>query len=255
MEYPEDVSPTKHLEFKRWRYATYDFTLAIFWSPYLVKVREEDIGNPPHAGQFNLYLDEFDKEWTGKVAEFSHVIISAGHWFTRPMIYYENRRRVGCTFENPGNVTRLSTSYGYRKAFRTAFRALNRMKSYKGITYLRTFSPSHFEGGPWNKGGHCQRTRPFKRNETSWEGTDLDFYQRQVEEFRKAKEEGRKKGLKYRLLDTTRPMLLRPDGHPSTYGHWPHEMLTLYNDCVHWCLPGPIDTWNDFLLEIMKTDI
>lgn len=75
-----------------------------------------------------------------------------------------------------------------------------------------------------------------------------------MEEFRRAEVEGRQRGLKYRLLDTTQAMLLRPDGHPSKYGHWPDENVTLYNDCVHWCLPGPIDAWSDFLLEMMKME-
>ena len=55
-------------------------------------------------------------------------------------------------------------------------------------------------------------------------------------------------------MDTTQAMLLRPNGHPSRYNHWPHENATLYNDCVHWCLPGPTNTWNDFLPEMMKTE-
>ncbi|GLT61077.1 hypothetical protein SLA2020_338080 [Shorea laevis] len=76
----------------------------------------------------------------------------------------------------------------------------------------------------------------------------------QVEEFRKAEREGKKRGLRYRLLDTTQAMLLRPDGHPSRYGHWAHENVTLYNDCVHWCLPGPIDIWSDLLLEMLKRE-
>ena len=76
----------------------------------------------------------------------------------------------------------------------------------------------------------------------------------QLEELEIAKKEGRKKGLEFRLFDTTQAMLLRPDGHPSRYGHWPNENVTLYNDCVHWCLPGPIDTWSDFLLGMLKME-
>lgn len=52
----------------------------------------------------------------------------------------------------------------------------------------------------------------------------------------------------------TQAMLLRPDGHPSKYGHWPNANVVLYNDCVHWCLPGPIDTWSDFLLHMLKLE-
>ncbi|GMH27180.1 hypothetical protein Nepgr_029023 [Nepenthes gracilis] len=145
-------------------------------------------------------------------------------------------------------------SYGYRWAFRTAFRAILGREKFKGITYLRTFAPSHFEGGEWNKGGNCLRKRPFKSNETILEGVSLDMYIAQIEEFRVAEKRGKERGLKFRVIDTTQAMLLRPDGHPSRYGHWPNENVTLYNDCVHWCLPGPIDTWNDFLLEMMKME-
>ena len=27
-----------------------------------------------------------------------------------------------------------------------------------------------------------------------------------------------------------------------------HVVVTLYNDCVHWCVPVPIDVWNEMLL-------
>lgn len=73
-----------------------------------------------------------------------------------------------------------------------------------------------------------------------------------MEEFKIDENKATKKGLKFMLFDSTQAILLRPDGHPNKYGHWPNENVTLYNDCVHWCLPGPIDTWSDFLLEILK---
>ncbi|KAF8399209.1 hypothetical protein HHK36_015074 [Tetracentron sinense] len=254
VEYPVDVSYTPEEKFKRWQYTNYNFTIATFWTPYLVKAEEADSNGPTLTGLFNIYLDEFDKDWTTQIEEFDYVIISAGHWFFRPSMFYENGQLVGCHFCQKKNVTDLTMYYGYRKAFRTAFKAINSLEKFKGITFLRTFAPSHFENGIWNEGGNCVRRRPFMSNETHLEGVDLELYMTQVEEFRAAERKGRERGLKYRLLDTTQAMLLRPDGHPSSFGHWPHENVTLYNDCVHWCLPGPIDTWNDFLLEMLKTE-
>ncbi|XP_012088141.2 protein trichome birefringence-like 19 [Jatropha curcas] len=255
VEYPIDISYTPNEQFKRWKYLSYNFTMATFWAPHLVKAQEADSDGPTHTGLFNLYLDEFNEEWTAQIEEFNFVIINAGHWFFRPSIYYENHKMIGCHHCLLENVTNLAMSYGYRKAFRTAFSALNSLENYKGITFLRTFAPSHFENGEWNKGGNCLRKRPFRASETKLEGITLELYMAQVEEFRVAKREGGKRGLKFRLLDTTQAMLLRADGHPSRYGHWPHENVTLYNDCVHWCLPGPIDTWNDFLLEMLKMEL
>ncbi|XP_010257818.1 PREDICTED: protein trichome birefringence-like 19 [Nelumbo nucifera] len=254
VEYPVDVSKTSDQQFKRWRYVSYNFTIASFWAPYLVKAKQADPNSPLYTGLYNLYLDEFNDEWASQIDEFDYVIFSAGHWFFRPTMFYENGQLVGCYYCFKENVTDLTMSYSYRKAFRTAFRVINSLENFKGITFLRTFSPSHFENGEWNKGGDCVRTRPFMNNETRLEGITLELYLTQIEEFKYAEREGRKRGLRFRLLDATQAMLLRPDGHPSRYGHWAHENVTLYNDCVHWCLPGPIDTWNDFLLEMLKME-
>lgn len=45
----------------------------------------------------------------------------------------------------------------------------------------------------------------------------------------------------FRVLDITRMSEFRADAHPSTTGGKKHD------DCMHWCLPGPTDTWNDLL--------
>lgn len=60
---------------------------------------------------------------------------------------------------------------------------------------LRTVSPSHFENGEWNKGGDCVRRKPYLRNEVKFEGLDEEFYRVQMEEFLKAKMEGKKREL------------------------------------------------------------
>lgn len=254
MEWPIDVSYTADDYFMRWEYPSYNFTMATYWTPHLVKAQQADSNGPTHTGLYNLYLDEFDEKWTTQIEDFDYIILNAGHWFYRPMVFHEKQKIVGCHFCLLENVTDLTKYYGYRKAFRTAFKAINSLENFKGVTFLRTFAPSHFEGGLWNEGGNCVRTKPFRSIEKQLEGIDLEFYMIQLEEFRVAKREARKKGLKLRLLDITQAMLLRPDGHPSRYGHWPHENVTLYNDCVHWCLPGPIDTWSDFLLEMLKME-
>nr|XP_010929090.1 protein trichome birefringence-like 19 [Elaeis guineensis] len=253
--YLEDVSPaTFDGKSRRYFYPTHNFTLANIWSPYLVKAYDADPNGPLLTGLYDLYLDEPDTNWTTKIEEFDYVIVSAGHWFFRPTMYYENNQLVGCFYCKKENITDLTMYYGYRMAFRTTFQALLNLKGYKGMTFLRTFAPAHFENGEWDKGGDCIRKRPFRSNETRLETFNLELYLTQMEEFKAAEKEGREKGLKFRLLDTTEVMLLRPDGHPGRYGHLPNAKVALNNDCVHWCLPGPIDTWNDFLLHMLKME-
>lgn len=253
---PEDISNKYSSNtdyFKRWFYAEYNFTLAALWSPFLVEARDADSNGHSLNSLMSLHLDKADDAWVSQIQNFDYVIISAGQWFFRPLIYQENNKIAGCHICHIKNITSLPTYYGYRKAFRTTFQTLQRLKNYKGITFLRTFSPAHFENGDWDKGGNCERTRPFTSQEVKLDGYIMELYLTQVEELKAAQKQGIKKGLKFRLLDTTEIMLRRPDGHPNHYGRSLHKNTTV-KDCVHWCLPGPIDTWNEFLLHILKTE-
>ncbi|XP_062227585.1 protein trichome birefringence-like 21 [Phragmites australis] len=252
VEYPKDISKTTNPEFRTVHYESHNFTIAMFWSPFLVKANQ-----PDHGGRlWDLYLDEPDPAWVAGVAGFDHVILSAANWFTRPSMFYEASRVVGCHYCLVPGVPDLTLRYSLRVAFRAALGALT--ARFNGTVIVRTLSPmSHFEGGEWDKGGDCRRTRPYAANETRMAGLDLDFHTAQVEEFLKAKAAAVALGgsaARLMLMDTTAAMLLRPDGHPSRYGHWAHENVTLYNDCVHWCLPGPIDVWNEMLLQMLLPD-
>ncbi|GJN28852.1 hypothetical protein PR202_gb17024 [Eleusine coracana subsp. coracana] len=244
--YPKDISKTRNPEFRTMHYESHNFTLAIFWSPFLVKANQSSSGRR----LWNLFLDEPDESWASGVAAFDYVVLSAANWFTRPSVFYEAGGVVACHYCLLPGVPDLTLRYSLRMAFRAALRALTK---FNGTVVVRTLSPtSHFEGGGWDTGGDCRRTRPYAANETMMAGLDLDFHTAQVEEFEKA----RKKAAAARLvlMNTTPAMLLRPDGHPSRYGHWPEEKVTLYNDCVHWCLPGPIDVWNEMLFQMLLTD-
>ncbi|KAJ0960743.1 hypothetical protein J5N97_001392 [Dioscorea zingiberensis] len=178
-----DVSPTPNEDSRWWSYPSHNFTLAILWSPFLVKANVADPVGPTLTGLFNLYLDEPDDNWTSQITKFDYVI-----------------------------------------------------------------------NGEWNKGGDCVRNIPFRRNETRLDGLNLDLYMTQMEEFRAAEKEANKRGLKFKLLDISEAMQLRPDGHPSHYAHLIDVNISKYSDCVHWCLPGPVDTWNDFLLHTLKVE-
>lgn len=254
MEHPLDISPTKDDNFKRWYFESYNFTLAIFWSPYLVKTQDNDPNGKAGKTFVGLFLDEANEAWTTQINGFDYLIISAGHWFFRPLIYHEKGEFMGCRYCEIGNLKEYSLSYGYRNAFQTAFRAILENENFKGKVYLRTFAPSHFEGAEWDHGGDCPRKSPIKANELNLEGENMEVYTAQMEAFKEAQSMAQKRGLKFGLIDMTRLMLVRPDGHPSIYGR-PAKMNEIWpSDCVHWCLPGPIDSWNDFLLEMLKSE-
>ncbi|KAM7268793.1 hypothetical protein ACFE04_010959 [Oxalis oulophora] len=250
---PEDISRNYSSDvnnFRRWYYVDYNFTLATLWSPYLVK--SSDVGS---TGMMSLNLDEADEAWSTQIENFDYLIISAGQWFFRPLIYHENGQALKCYNCNIKNITSAPIFYGYKMAFRTTFQKILESKSYKGLTFLRTFSPAHFENGEWNSAGSCERTRPYTNKEMKLDGYIMEMYKTQIEEFRLAEEEGKIRGLKFNLINTTEIMLMRPDGHPNHNVWQLNRNSTSGADCVHWCLPGPIDVWNEFLLYMMKSEI
>ncbi|CAI9109981.1 OLC1v1009930C1 [Oldenlandia corymbosa var. corymbosa] len=237
-----------------WFYPEYNFTLAFHWSFHLVKSEDADLKLDPPS--MNVYLEEVDEYWPPLIENSDFVIISSGQWFLRALMYHDKKGRlIGCYLCKNENITDLGVHYGYRMAFRTSFRAIMNLKKFKGITFLRTFTPSHFEGGMWNEGGKCSRTRPVAKHEMQLGDYFAELHSTQVEELRAAETEGWKlRGLKFRVLEVTEMMRLRPDGHPSKYGR-PGGVNVTTLDCAHWCLPGPIDAWNELLLQMLKMEL
>lgn len=241
-------SNTGDTKIKRWVYPDYNFTLQLFSTTHLIQSGNIEVMS---VKPIDLYLDEPDETWAKKIDSFEYVIISDGHWFSRPLTYYEDGKVVGCHMCNSNNMTDMSRYYGYLNAFRTAFRTILDSKSFKGTVILRTISPTHFEFEEWGGRGTCVRKKPFSKHEIGSDWYLEMFKMIQMEEFRQAKKEGDEKGIKFQILDITDAMRLRPDGHPNLYGYPPGKQAK-GSDCLHWCLPGAIDLWNELLLEMLK---
>ncbi|CAN6574909.1 unnamed protein product [Malus baccata var. baccata] len=252
-ENPKDIYKYSDDRFRIWYFPQYDFTLMKLWSKYLIAA-EERMVNGSGSGVFDLLLDKVDDKWAEQLPELDYAIFSAGHWFFRLMYLHEGDKLTGCVYCNEPNVTEYNNSQALRMAFRAIFKYLNDCKNCKGglLTLLRTFAPAHFEGGAWNTGGYCNRTSPLSKGEIDLGRFDWELRSIQVEEFERAKKEGEMEGRRFRVLDITRAMLMRPDGHPGV--HWGNKWMKGYNDCVHWCMPGPVDYWNHFLMEIIRNE-
>lgn len=231
---------------RQFRFNNYNFTIESLWSNYLVESEDADTNIYAEFSKA-LYLDKADEVWTSYIHTFDYVIISSAQWFFRPLVYYQNGKVVGCSECKNSTVANLGMYYGYRKAFKTAYRTLLDSNKFKGTIFLRTYSPRHFENGEWNTGGSCPRTIP---TEIGMEEYEMRFYQIAIDEFKAAEKRGRKKGLKFGILDLTRMMTMRPDAHPYRYGPGYSNNKTAV-DCLHWCLPGAIDTWNEILVQLL----
>lgn len=223
----------------------------VMWTKFLVQGTERLI-NGSDSGFYDVHLDTIDQEWIKKLQFTDYVIISSGHWFFRKTYLYEGGELSGCIYCSEKNVTNNEPTFGLQKAFRTVLQFLNKDEAFDQDVFilLRTFSSAHFENGTWNDGGYCNRTRPFKEGEVNLSGTYWDIRNAQVEEIKKIKETSRNLKRRFELLDITKAMMMRPDAHPDA--NWNNQWMTGFNDCVHWCMPGAVDMWNEMLLVLLK---
>ncbi|XP_020098215.1 protein trichome birefringence-like 26 isoform X3 [Ananas comosus] len=230
-----------------WHLPSRNFTLALVWAPFILKASDE-------ADNITVHLDVLETEWTSHYNDYDYVVVSGGHWFLKTTIFQENDTVIGCNYCPGMNVPELGRDFLYRKALQLAFRFIL-SSDHKPLVLFRTWTPDHFEFGRWNTGGVCNRTKPYKEGEFG--GHDVDHIMRgvEIEEVEKALAVGTQNGTRIRLLDTYHLSLLRPDGHPGPYFRFHPDMgKWTQNDCVHWCMPGPVEAWNDIVMEMVLNE-
>ncbi|KAL6957409.1 Xyloglucan O-acetyltransferase 4, partial [Sarracenia purpurea var. burkii] len=250
-EIPIDISKDSEDRFRTWHFPRHNFTLMVFWSQFLVTGTERVI-NGSNSGIFDLQLDTIDHRWTHKLPGLDFAILSSGHWFFRKLYLFRGTNVAGCVYCNDRDITNLGLSFALRMSFRAALEQINQCQECRRlVTLVRTFSPTHFENGTWDTGGSCQRTGPSDEDEIfQVGGLELELRRIQMEEMERARKRGKKGGKWFEALDITMAMLVRGDGHPGS--HWGNKWMKGYNDCTHWCLPGPIDVWNDLLMAMLR---
>lgn len=255
VEKPIEVYHDEEYKSRRWHFPTYNLTISVVWSPFLVRAAIFEDYNGVSTSEVKLYLDELDPEWTKMYRDLDYMIISTGKWFIKPTIYYENNTTLGCHKCDPKrNLTKLGFDFAYEKTLQMVMNFIVN-SHHEGLIFFRTSTPDHFENGEWHNGGTCQRTAPFKGVEVELKPKSSILRDIELREFEKASKKAEINGMKLKLLDFTNLSLLRPDGHPGPYRHFQpfaqDKNATVQNDCLHWCLPGPIDSWNDIIMEMV----
>ncbi|CAA2961173.1 trichome birefringence-like 23 [Olea europaea subsp. europaea] len=239
---------------RRWTFPTYNFTISVIWSPLLAKAAIFEDVNGVSTSEIELHLDILDTNWTKQYQSFDYMIISSGKWFVKNAIYYENNKVLGCHNCPERNFIELGFKFAYQKVLHNVFNYITR-SNHKGMIFFRTSTPDHFENGEWFSGGSCRRTGPAKEGEFGLSDVNRVLREVELEEFEKASAKASANLVDLKLFDVSPLSLLRPDGHPGPYRFFQpfakDKNAKTINDCLHWCLPGPIDSWNDLLMNMV----
>ncbi|CAJ2631341.1 unnamed protein product [Trifolium pratense] len=249
VEEANEVYHDEEYRSKIWKFPSHNFTLSVIWSPLLLKADIFEDNNGVSSKEIDLYLDILDTKWTNQFNNFDYVIMAGGKWFLKTAIYHENGMITGCHYCPGRNLTELGFDYAYRKVLQMVFDFLTNTNNNTTVLF-RTTTPDHFENEQWFNGGYCNRTVPFKEGQIDISNVDSIMRGIELEVFNKTAATSPGENLK--LFDTTWLSLLRPDGHPGPYRFFhPSGNGKVQNDCLHWCLPGPIDSWNDLLMQML----
>ncbi|CAN6288233.1 unnamed protein product [Urochloa humidicola] len=248
--------------FRRWVFPEHNATVSIFWSPFLVRGAEK---SERDGVRFNeIFLDEFDERWMSELAGIDAAVVSAGQWFRIPSLYYREKVAVGC-YGCAAEMNHTETSFFavFRDVVKQTLADVARRHGHehggngkKKVVALTTFSPSHF-AGEWNKGAPCTKKVPYRKGEKELGYTEAEMRKIVVEEAAAAAgAAGTNNNLRFVAVDVTALANMRPDGHPGPYmrknpfaAAAAGDGRPVQHDCLHWCMPGPVDTFNQILLQ------
>lgn len=246
---------------QRWYFKSSSVMVVRIWSSWLVHHTSESFDYAP-PGVDKLHLDVPDEGFMEFIPSFDVMVLSSGHWFAKQSVYILNNEIVGgqLWWPDKSRPKKIGNIEAFGVSVETILTAIATYPNYTGLTIVRSFSPDHYEGGAWNTGGSCTgKVKPAMEGELVENGFTNIMHEKQVTGFNRAVKKRTNKS-KLRLMDITEAFGYRHDGHPGPYRSPDPNKITKRGpdgkpppqDCLHWCMPGSVDTWNELVLEIIR---
>ncbi|KAM7275396.1 hypothetical protein ACFE04_017262 [Oxalis oulophora] len=229
------ITPAGGIRPNGWAYwfPSTNTTVLYYWSATLCGIEPINITDP--RTDYAMHLDRPPQFLTQYLHKINVLVLNTGHHWNRGK--FRGNRWVMYVNGAP-NVNKKLIQIGDAKNF--AIHNIvkwvdSQLPKYPNLkAFYRSISPRHFVNGDWNTGGSCNNTRPMSIGKEVLQDESSDFSAGSAV-----------KGMGVKLLDITALSQVRDEGHISRFS------LTAapgVQDCLHWCLPGVPDTWNEILV-------
>ncbi|KAJ1403680.1 PMR5 N-terminal domain [Sesbania bispinosa] len=196
---------------------------------------------------YRVDVDVPESTWAQAPSFHDILIFNTGHWWWAPSKFDPEKSPMLFFKKGQPVIPPILPDQGLDMVLEHMIPYVEEKARPGAVKFFRTQSPRHFEGGDWDQGGSCRKDRPLSTE--------------QVEELFSVKNNGTNvevrlvndhlykalKGAGFIILDITRLSEFRADAHPGSAGGKKHD------DCMHWCLPGLTDTWNDLFVEHLNS--
>ncbi|WZY85616.1 protein trichome birefringence-like 18 [Brassica napus] len=250
---------------QRWFFNSTSVTIVRIWSSWLVHQFNEKFDYAPE-GVIKLNLDVPDERIIEALPSFDVMVLSSGHWFAKQSVYISKGEIVGgqLWWPDKSKPMKVNNVEAFGISVETILKSIATHQNFTGLTIVRTWSPDHYEGGAWNTGGSCTgKEEPILPGKLVKNGFTEIMHEKQATGFNRAVDgvEDSSK-VKLKLMDITEAFGYRHDGHPGPYRSLDPNKITKRGpdgrpppqDCLHWCMPGPVDIWNEMVLELIRRD-
>uniref|UniRef100_A0A0D6QT21 Uncharacterized protein n=1 Tax=Araucaria cunninghamii TaxID=56994 RepID=A0A0D6QT21_ARACU len=215
-----------------YRFPETNTTVLYYWSASLCRIEPLNRSDP--FTYFAMHLDRPVWFLDENLHRFDVVVLNTGHHWNRGKIN-ANKWVMYVNGQPKNDKVLRDIRAAQNLTVHSAVKWLDgRFNKYPNLrAFMRSISPRHFFNGDWDSGGSCNNFKLSSGVKGHLENRIHDPVA-----------ESAVKGTRVELLEITGFSQLRDEAHISKYTP---RSKTGGQDCLHWCLPGVPDTWNELL--------